>query len=109
MTYVSYEDALDHLSLTGDMVEGAVVSRKLAAAQNHVERLLGYKFSARFLEPGEEAGEEDEREEFPASLREAVLQLMASWFENREAVGPAMREVPFGVREIVAEYRGWTF
>lgn len=109
MAYVTYDEALDHLSLTGDMVEGLIVSRKLAAAQAHVERLLGYKFTARFLEPGEAAGEGDDREEFPADLREAVLQLVAWWFENREAAGPAMREVPFGVREIVAEYRGWTF
>ncbi|MBL4918974.1 head-tail connector protein [Szabonella alba] len=111
MAYVTSEQAFAHLSLTEDMaaLDAAMIGRKLAAAQNHVERLLGYRLAARFLDPDEEPGDEDTREEFPASLAEGILQLMAWWFENREAAGPAAREVPFGVREILNEYRDWSF
>lgn len=46
-----------------------------------------------------------------ASMQEAILQLAAWWFENREAatIGDAAKAVPFGVAEIVQEHRGWTF
>ena len=110
MAYVTENEALEHLSLTEDMVAGStLLGPKIKAAQNHVERLLGYKFAMRFFDPEAVPDAEETREAFPDSLREAVLQLLAWWFENREAAGPAVREVPFGVREIVAEYRDWTF
>ncbi|TMV48535.1 phage gp6-like head-tail connector protein, partial [Thioclava sp. BHET1] len=36
--------------------------------------------------------------------------LAAFWYENRDAASyVAAREVPFGVREIVTEFRGFTF
>lgn len=47
----------------------------------------------------------------PPALVEAVSQLASWWYENREAgiVGETAREVPLGVREIVAEFREYTF
>ncbi len=45
----------------------------------------------------------------PHALREAVLQLAAWWFANRETVMERGQELPFGVSEIVNEYRDWTF
>ncbi|RWD80457.1 head-tail connector protein [Mesorhizobium sp.] len=42
----------------------------------------------------------------PATLTEAVLQLAASWYENREAVviGAGANEVPFGVKALIRPY-----
>ena len=40
-----------------------------------------------------------------------MLQLAADWYENREAsiTGTIISAIPFGVREIVNEYRRYTF
>ena len=49
-------------------------------------------------------------EDVPEPLREAILQLAAWWYAQREAadLDPA-RPVPFSVGELVNEHRGWTF
>jgi hypothetical protein len=111
MAYVTAEQLLDHLSLTEGQaaLDGTLLEQKLAAAQNHVERLLGFRFTDQFLDPEAEIDPEDERADFPAGLSEAVLQLAAWWFLNRETAGPVASEAPFGVRELVAEYREYTF
>lgn len=79
----------------------ALLELKLNAAQNHVERLLGFRLAETFGGDGQDP--------VPPSIEEAILQLAAWWYENREAAGPGAREVPFGVREIIAEYREWSF
>lgn len=49
-------------------------------------------------------------DEAPETLREAVLQLAAWWYENREAATEAPHQsIPFGVQELVNEHREWTF
>ncbi|MEQ8292767.1 MAG: head-tail connector protein [Roseovarius sp.] len=42
---------------------------------------------------------------------EAVLQLAAWWYEQRETAltGTIVAEVPFGVQEIITAYREFTF
>ena len=95
-------DMLAQLALTADAPpeDLALVSAKAEAAQNHIERLLGYRI--------EEAFGGVDQEQVPAALKEAVMQLAAWWFENREAVSDS-RVLPFGVTEIVNEYREWSF
>jgi Phage QLRG family, putative DNA packaging. len=78
-----------------------LLTLKLRAAQNHVERILGYKI--------EEAFGGEDQDEIPPALIEAVLQLAAHWFENREAAGEAVGGILFGVEEIAREYREFTF
>ena len=103
MSIVTMPDLMAQLGLTGDAPLGDVVllQRKADAAQNHVERLLGFRIEDRF-------GGEDQ-EPVPPVLVEAVMQLAAWWFENREAAGDGARAMPFGVEEIVTEYREWSF
>ena len=41
----------------------------------------------------------------PAPLRQAILMLVAHWFEHREAVGDGLSLVPLGVAALLAPYR----
>ena len=50
--------------------------------------------------------------EVPAAIKHAILMLVASWYENREAVGGAIAgrsgdpvEIPLGVHELLAPYK----
>ena len=79
--------------------DDALLTAKLMAAQGHVERMLGFGIEATYPDA------------VPAPLKEAVLQLAAWWYSQREGVVMDARpvEVPFNVREIVAEFRSYTF
>jgi uncharacterized phage protein (predicted DNA packaging) len=80
-----------------------IIERKIEAAQNHIERLLGFKI--------EETYGGTDQEEIPPALIEAVCQLAAHWFENREAalVGVSGEDLPFGLWQIVNEFREYSF
>lgn len=103
MPVVSLEDLKAQLNFTDDIggEDDALLEGKIAAAQGHIERLLGFQIADRF-------GGEDQ-ELVPEPLVEAVLQLAAWWYERREAAGEGMQQTPFGVAEIVAEFREFTF
>lgn len=47
----------------------------------------------------------------PAPLLEAVRQLAAHLYENREAtlIGITVRELPFGLFDLLTPYRAWSF
>jgi uncharacterized phage protein (predicted DNA packaging) len=81
--------------------DDTLLTRLLAAATAHVERLVGFKLDDTTALPGGT----------PADLELAVLQLAADWYENREAslVGVTAQPIPFGVEQIVNEYRNYTF
>ncbi|MFV0303415.1 MAG: head-tail connector protein [Paracoccus sp. (in: a-proteobacteria)] len=102
MAIVTLSEMKEQLGLTGDQdADDHLITGKIAAAQNHVERLLGFRIEAQFGGAGQA--------EIPPALRECVMQLATWWFDNREAVSDQGRELPFGVRDIITEYRGWTF
>ena len=94
------------LNITPDIgaADDALLTRKLAAAQAHVERLLGYKIADQFPPEGDPPVAI-----VPPDLVEAVLQLAAWWYEVREAAGDGAREVPFSVTDIVTSHREWSF
>lgn len=96
-------DLIVHCRLQGspDAADAHQLQRLLDAATAHIERLLGFSFTNTDELPSGA----------PADLELAVLQLAADWYENREAtlVGVTGRPIPFGVQEIVNEYRRYTF
>lgn len=97
---LTVDDLKAQCNITG-AGDDAVLDRLLAAATAHIERLLGFKIT----------NEEEFPDGTPADLELAILQLAADWYENREAslIGITGRPMPFGVQEIVAEYRRYTF
>lgn len=102
---VSLTELKQQLNLTPDLGtdDDGLLERKISAAQNHVERLLGYKIEERYGGADQEA--------IPPALVEAVSQTAAHWYENREAtlVGVSAQELPFGIWSIVNEYREYSF
>ena len=97
---INLSDLKAQLGLTDDQNgDDWLIQGKIDAAENHIDRLLGYSMRTRFVT----------LDAVPASLKEAVAQLAAWWFENREAATDMSRELPFGVREIVNESREWSF
>lgn len=89
-----------HLSLTDDQDEDdALLQGKLDGAQTLIERMLGYALVTRF----------ETEDAVPADLREAIMQLAAWWYENREAVMEPGAPLPFGVADIIDANRDWTF
>lgn len=93
------------LGITEDMgdIDDALITHAIEAAQDHIERLLGYKI--------EEVYGGTDQDPVPPSLKQCVMLTAASWYENREAVlvGVSGQELPFGVWPIVNEYREWSF
>lgn len=81
-----------------------VIAAMNVAAKAHIERLLGYRIEDRF-------DLNSSNPPPPASLQHALKMLVAHWYENREAVavGISAQEVPFGVWEIVNEFRDYSF
>ncbi|NTH50931.1 phage gp6-like head-tail connector protein [Agrobacterium rhizogenes] len=102
---VTVEQLKEQLNFSTDLGtdDDALIGRKIAAAQGHIERLLGFKIEETYGGEGQDP--------VPPELQEAVCQLAAHWYENREAtlVGVIAQDLPFGVWSIVNEYRNWSF
>ena len=97
---LTVNDLKAHCNVT-DSADDGVLTRLLAAATAHIERLLGFKIT--------------DAEEFPAGtpadLELAILMLGAEWYANREATitGTIINAIPIGVEQIVNEHRRYTF
>ncbi len=95
MPIVTTADMKAHLGITletdDDLVDG-----KIEAAQASIEQLLGYEIETEFAT-------------VPGDLKEAVRQLAAHFYENREAsvVGISVSLLPLGVRDIVNNRCEW--
>jgi len=83
--------------------DDALIDRLIAAAEAHVERLLGFTFADTYDGVGQPT--------LPLDLKHAVMMLTAHWYDNREAtlVGVTAQAIPFGVTEIVNEHRTFTY
>jgi uncharacterized phiE125 gp8 family phage protein len=56
-----------------------------------------------------EEGAEDNRPRVPPRVREAILMLAAHLYNNRETVlvGVTAQELPFGLLDMLSDYRAW--
>jgi uncharacterized phage protein (predicted DNA packaging) len=104
---VTLEQVKAQLNQTLD-VDDDLISRKAAAAQNYLESQLGFKIDETTYPDTEDASFPDT---VPAALVEAICQLAAHWYENREAtlIGVNAQELPFGVQQIIRDYRNWSW
>lgn len=98
MAIVLIEELKLQLNITDDE-DNDVLEQKIASAQDHIERLLGFKIETKYPD------------ETPPALKEAVLQLASWWYEQRESVlvGLSAKAIPFGIQDIVQEYKEWSF
>lgn len=92
---IDLEAAKAHLNVTID-ADDALIGDKLAAAKAFV---AAYTAS------------DPDSDTSPAPVREAVLQLTAHLYENREAslVGITAQHLPFGFLDLLANYRAFAF
>ena len=105
--FVTPAELRDHLSFTEDIgpEDDDMLGKLATTAQHHIDALLGYRLAD--LYGPASAG----MTPLPLPLKLAILQLAAWWYLHRETAALEGRpvETPFGVRELVAEYREWTF
>ena len=105
MAILTVPQLKEQINFSDDLgsADNAMLGRKIAAAQDHIERLLGFKIEVRYGGPGQEP--------IPPALVEAVSLLAAHWYENRETtlIGISAQDLPFGVWSIVSEYREYSF
>ncbi|MCX5513730.1 DNA-packaging protein [Kaistia algarum] len=99
---VTLEEAKQHLRVDFDD-DDDLITAKIEAAGNQLERMLGYAVADTF-------GGVDQ-DPVPPALKEAVLQLVTTWFENRATVAMdvSLAEMPISFQAIVCEYREWSF
>ena len=95
MPIITTADMKTHLGITFD-TDDDLIDGKIEAAEAAIEQLLGYSIAAKF-------------ETVPGDLKEAIRQLAAHFYENREAslVGISASLLPLGVRDIVNNRREW--
>ncbi len=95
---VTLDSAKAHLNVTGS-ADDALIGGLIVDATAFLEELLGYAIATRYPLAA------------PAPLDRAVLLTVGHWYENREATigGVSMQPVPFGVWDIVNEFREFSF
>jgi len=102
---VSLEVAKAHLNVTTD-VDDALITRLIGASQRWLESQLGYKLAEQYPPTGSPA-----ISTVPDDLEQGQLMLIAHFYANREAtlVGVSVQQMPFGLAEIILNYRNWSF
>lgn len=92
---ISLDDIKAHLNVTTD-IDDELIRAKLAAATAWVSAYTGIAADAA---------------EIPASVLEAVRQIAAHLYQNRElaVVGISAQSLPFGALELLSSDRKWAF
>ncbi|WP_439374940.1 head-tail connector protein [Bradyrhizobium sp. DASA03120] len=95
MAAVTLADLKAHLNLTTDQ-DDQLLTGKLEAASVWVAAYTG-------ADPGLDAT--------PAAINEAILQIAAGLYENRESslVGATAQQLPFSALDLLAPYRAFSF
>ncbi|WP_126978529.1 head-tail connector protein [Frigidibacter oleivorans] len=100
MTILNVDDLKAHMNIVGSD-DDALIESKIAAAEAWVGAFIGTAL--------------DDAEAYPDGppdpLKEAVRQLVAHLYENREAtlVGVGITTVSPGLFDLMAPYRTWVF
>lgn len=97
MTIITLADAKAHLNIT-DETDDTMIAEKIGAAEAWVADFTGEDF----------LDEEAFPDGAPAPVKEAIRKFVADLYENREA-SLAGIAAPFGVADLLAPYRRWTF
>jgi hypothetical protein len=95
MSAITLDQAKAHLNVTFD-ADDALLTDKLAAAKAWV---------------GAYTASDIDADGTPAPVNEAVLQLTAHLYQNREAslIGVTASALPFGFLDLLAPYRAFSF
>ncbi|WP_353641967.1 head-tail connector protein [Mesorhizobium sp. WSM2239] len=100
MTVITVADIKAHANITIDD-DDALIGDKIAAAEAWIAKFIGSPLDDAVAFP----------DGTPEPLKEAVRQLVAHLYENREAtlVGVTMSDVSPGLFDLMAPYREWCF
>ena len=96
MSVIQVDDLKAHLNVTTD-TDDALLAEKIEAAESWVAAFTGADWPP--------------TDPVPGALKEAIRQLAAHLYENREAslVGITATELPFGLLDLLAPYRAFVF
>ena len=96
MSVVTLADIKAHLNVTSS-ADDALITDKIAAAESWIAAFTGADWPP--------------ADPVPDALKEAVRQLAGHLYANREAslVGITVSQLPFGLLDLLAPYRAWSF
>jgi uncharacterized phage protein (predicted DNA packaging) len=96
LSLVTVADAKAHLNIVDD-ADDELIAAKIEAAESWVAAFTGSDF----------ADDEAFPDGAPAPVLEAIRKLVADLYEHRESSDET--GAPFGVADLLAPYRKWTF
>jgi hypothetical protein len=96
VSVIDVTDLKAHLNVTTD-ADDALLAEKIEAAESWIAAFTGADWPP--------------ADPVPAALKEAIRQLAAHLYENREAslIGITATELPFGLLDLLAPYRAFVF
>lgn len=94
---ITVSNLRQQLNLDPGIEDDAFLAGKIAAAESWIEAYVGAPLA--------------DMDPMPGAIREAILQLAAHLFVNREAVlvSVSASPVPFGVVDLIRPWRAWEF
>lgn len=97
MTALTLDDAKAHLNVTFE-ADDDLITAKIKAAEGWIAQYVG-DFATTFPDG------------VPEPIKEAARQLVGHFYENREATldGQHAYVLPFGVSDLIAPFRQWSF
>lgn len=96
MSVIELADLKAHLNVTFD-TDDDLITGKIEAAEDWIAMFVGMDWPPASPVSG--------------ALKEAIRQLAAHLYENREAslVGVTSQDLPFGLLDLLTPYRAWAF